>query len=67
MGEVRQQIETGLLTLGEITDVNDLTRNLTENAVPEDLDSVTAGTYGDFLVRRRRLMAELIHRYYDAL
>lgn len=67
MEEIRTQIDTGKLTLGEITDGQDLRRNFAENAVPQDLDTVTAGSYFDFLIRRRVIMAQIIRAYYDAL
>ncbi|MBA4608193.1 DUF262 domain-containing protein [Aeromicrobium sp. Marseille-Q0843] len=67
MAEIGAQIESGKLTLGEITDVNDLTRNLEENAIPSRLASVEAGTYKEFLIERRKLMAATIRAYYQAL
>ncbi len=67
MAQVAEQIITGHLTLGEITDATDLVRNLAENAVPSDLENITAGNYREFLVERRRLMAGIIRDYYHAL
>jgi hypothetical protein len=67
MAELLKQIETGQLSLGEIVESADLQRNLEENAVPDDLFTVTAGSYREFLDRRRRLMAEVIRRYFDQL
>ncbi len=67
MEEIRTQIDTGKLTLGEITHGQDLRRNFAENAVPQDLDTVTAGSYFDFLIRRRVIMAQIIRAYNDAL
>lgn len=67
MAEVEAQIETGVLTLGEITDRGDLARNLAENAVPVSVSEVTAGMYPDFLAERRHLMAATIRRYYQGL
>ena len=55
------------LTLGEITDPDDLAANLAENAVPAKLAEVTAGSYKEFLVERRKLMAATIRDYYQAL
>lgn len=49
MAEVAAQIESGQLTLGEITSTSDLERNLEENAVPANLATVTAGSYPEFL------------------
>ena len=67
MTEVETQIKSGLLTLGEITEVEDLMRNLVENAVPVQLSTVDANTYKAFLVERRKLMAASIRDYYQAL
>ncbi|MBC7298918.1 MAG: DUF262 domain-containing protein [Tetrasphaera sp.] len=61
------QVETGVLSLGEITDTQDLARNLAENAVPAELETVTAGSYQEFLVERRRMMAAVIRDYYQRL
>ncbi len=61
------QIESGVLTLGEIANSSDLDGNLAENAVPSDLATVSAGSYPEFLVARRRLMASAIRRYFDRL
>jgi hypothetical protein len=67
MAEVAAQIESGQLTLGEITDAADLERNLAENAVPANLAAVTAGSYPEFLAERRMLIAGVIRSYFDQL
>ena len=67
MREVAAQIESGQLTLGEITEAADLERNLVENAVPTHLATVTAGSYPEFLAERRKLIAGVIRSYYDQL
>ncbi len=67
MTEVATQIESGQLTLGEITDDSDLAKNLKENAVPAGLESVSAGSYPEFLDQRRKLMAAVIRDYYQGL
>lgn len=64
---VREQVETGALRLGEITDADDLAANLKENAIPGFIGEVTASNFPEFLAERRRLMAELVRRYYDSL
>lgn len=65
--EVEEQIRTGVLTLGEIIDRDDLSRNLRENALPMTLEEVTAATYPEFLSARRKLMAAKIREYYERL
>jgi hypothetical protein len=67
MAEIADQVESGQLTLGEITDGADLERNLVENAVPTALATVTAASYPEFLDQRRRLMADVIRTYFDQL
>lgn len=67
LDEVDRQIRNGSLTLGEISDRDDLSRNLAENALPLNLAKVTAKTYPDFLRERRKLMAAQVQRYYEAL
>uniref|UniRef100_UPI0025C4883B GmrSD restriction endonuclease domain-containing protein n=1 Tax=Desulfonatronospira sp. TaxID=1962951 RepID=UPI0025C4883B len=67
MAWVDDQISTGELRLGEITDKADLDANLAENAIPDFIGEVTAGNYREFLEERRKLMAALIRRYYEAL
>ncbi|UOQ88059.1 DUF262 domain-containing protein [Agromyces endophyticus] len=67
MAEVHRQIESGTLTLGEITDANDLERNFVENAIPGRLADLTAEHYAEFLDERRRLMAAVIRSYYESL
>jgi hypothetical protein len=67
IAEVEEQVRTGVLTLGEIIDRSDLSRNLRENALPKTLGEVTAATYPEFLADRRKLMATKIREYYDRL
>lgn len=67
MAALEAQIATGRLTLGEILDAEDLSRNLRENAVPPDLSSVMAASYLEFLTERRRMMAAAIRDYYQEL
>jgi hypothetical protein len=67
IAEIEEQIRTGVLTLGEIIDHDDLSRNLRENALPTTLGEVTAVTYPAFLAARRKLMAAKIREYYERL
>jgi hypothetical protein len=67
MADVACQLLTGDLVLGEITDQEDLDRNLSENAVPARLEEVVAGSYPEFLDQRRKLMAAVIRDYYQRL
>ncbi|WP_336275221.1 GmrSD restriction endonuclease domain-containing protein [Vreelandella indica] len=67
MAKVKSQCDTGKLSLGEITNLTDLQANLIENAIPDFIDTVTADNYRDFLAARRKLMAQMIRDYYEAL
>lgn len=67
MAEIATQIKTSMLTLGEITNADDLAANLAENAIPNNLAEITAGSYREFLTQRRTLMAAIIRDYYQAL
>jgi hypothetical protein len=67
MAEMEEQTRTGVLALGEITEPDDLSRNLPENALPPTLGEVTASVYPEFLVARRKLMAAKIRDYYERL
>ncbi|GEP34116.1 hypothetical protein NSZ01_18840 [Nocardioides szechwanensis] len=67
LDEVHRQIETGALSLGEITSPLELEANLAENALPSDLRDVTAESYQAFLKGRRSLIAAYIQAYYDGL
>lgn len=67
MAEVREQIASNDLTLGELIDADDLAKNLRENAIPADIATVTAASYPEFLASRRALMAETIRLYFDRL
>lgn len=67
MADVKAQVESGVLRLGEITDADDLARNLVENAIPANLASVDINTYKEFLTERRKLMAATIRDYHQAL
>lgn len=67
MAELSTQAQSGKLTLGEITDRQNLAANLAENAVPSDLETTTAGSYPEFLTERRKLIATSIKRYFDQL
>lgn len=67
MAWVSEQISSGVLRLGEITDPLDLESNLNENAIPDFIGEVEASSYRDFLEARRKLMAGMIREYYQAL
>ena len=64
---MREQCAGGPISYGGITDMDDLKRNLIENAVPEALLHAPPPDYFDFLAERRRLIAAQLKTYYRTL
>ncbi|MCT1617580.1 GmrSD restriction endonuclease domain-containing protein [Janibacter hoylei] len=67
MALMAEQVGSGRLSLGEITDGQDLAANLVENAVPEWLPEVSSSNYREFLAARRLLMASRMRTYFEQL
>ena len=65
--EARKQCETGVITIGSISDYNQLMENLKTNCVPEDVFDMDHTCYSEFLEKRREMMAKKIRRYYESL
>ena len=65
--EAKKQCETGVITIGSITDINKLMANLKTNCVPEEVFEMNETRYAEFLDKRRIMMAEKIRTYYEAL
>ena len=68
-GKIKDQIKRDNMThiIGNIKSLNELKKNLSENAIPADIDSMTVADYDEFLQERRKLMAHLIRDYYRSL
>lgn len=66
-GRIRKQCETHELEIGNISTIEELKRNLEENAVPEEVLNMTVSDYDTFLQQRRILMANMIEKYYKSL
>ena len=66
-GLILEQCRTKQVEIGNITEEEDLKNNLAENAIPENVLSMTVEDYDSFLVERRKLMAKMIERYYKSL
>lgn len=66
-GTILRQCETKKVMIGNITDIEELRSNLSENAIPYEVINMYVDDYDDFLVERRKLMASLIERYYKSL
>lgn len=65
--KVVDQCTSGKIVLGNISSKPLLDQNLKENAIPNELINMDAGSYDDFLSKRRVLMAKLIEKYYKRL
>lgn len=67
MAEVRKQCTTKLPVYGGIIDTAILDENLRQNCIPDGFELMDINDYSEFLAKRRELMAEKIHRYYNSL
>ena len=67
MAEVRKQCTTKQPVYGGIIDTTILDENLRQNCIPDGFELMDINDYSDFLAKRRELMAEKIHRYYNSL
>lgn len=65
--ELKNQCETGVMKYGGITDFGLLKTNLDENDIPEIIMNMTIEKYQEFLEARRKMMAEKLRKYYEAL
>jgi hypothetical protein len=66
-GKVLEQCDKMSIAFGNISDREALMKNLSENAIPESVVSMTVKDYDGFLVERRKLMAQLMGRYYKGV
>ena len=65
--KAKQQCVTKNIVLGNISDETLLASNLSENCIPNGIETMNVSSYDDFLRERRKLMAALIERYYKGL
>jgi hypothetical protein len=65
--QVLEQCHTKELKYGGINNLSDLHKNLDENCIPQSIFTMTIDNYEEFLVARRKLMAEKIKNYYFSL
>ncbi|MBO7724413.1 MAG: hypothetical protein J6S20_03035, partial [Paludibacteraceae bacterium] len=63
----REQCDTKVIKCGSITDIEELSRNLEANCVPEEVFDMDHTRYAEFLEKRRALMAQKIRKYYYSL
>lgn len=64
---VFDQTETKKPKYGNIFDIKILKKNLKSNCIPENIVSMDVKDYEDFLLERRKLMAEKIKKYYSSI
>ena len=65
--KVLNQCHDKELIYGGINDMNELHNNLKSNCIPESIFTMNIGNYEEFLIARRKLMAEKIKNYYHSL
>ena len=67
LDKVLKQCENKQITLGNISNLDEFKQNLQENCMPEEIINMDINDYDDFLLKRRKLMAKLIEKYYKNL
>lgn len=67
MNKIIMQIQQSQCNITSITTELDLKNNLAINSIPETLFNAEYDHFEDFLLERRKLMAQKIRRYYEAL
>ncbi len=65
--EVMQQCKTGVTKYGGITSETELLENLKQNCIPESIFDMDASNFEEFLVDRRKLIAQKMRSYYNSL
>ncbi len=65
--EVIEQCQNGRLRLGGIRDLEQLRENLKSHCIPDEMESITADNYEEFLNERRQLISYKIRDYYKTL
>ncbi|KQC11930.1 MAG: hypothetical protein APR63_11990 [Desulfuromonas sp. SDB] len=65
--ELVDQVNGKKTKYGAIDDKKELMKNLKVNCIPEDIFDMDIDKYDEFLVKRRKLMAEKIKKYYFSL
>ncbi|BBE31037.1 hypothetical protein OSSY52_11780 [Tepiditoga spiralis] len=65
--EVKEQCNGGELKYGGITEFSLLEDNFKQNAVPISIFEITMDDYQEFLIERRKLMAEKMRKYYEKI
>lgn len=66
-GELLEQVNGGEAIHGGIRTKQELIENMREHCIPEAIFNMTHENFEDFLVERRKLMADKINAYYQSL
>ncbi|NPV80559.1 MAG: DUF262 domain-containing protein [Firmicutes bacterium] len=66
-GQFLEQCQGGPRRYGSITSLDELHVNLQMHCIPQGIEEMTVADYPRFLAERRRLMADKIRRYFEAL
>ena len=61
------QCDSKKLLIGTISDIEDFKYNLTVNCIPENIVDLKFDDYDDFLLQRRKLIAQKIKHYYNKI
>jgi hypothetical protein len=64
---VKDQIGAGVFDLSSLDSENGLMENLILNDIPESILNADHTDYEEFLITRRKLMAQRIKNYYENL
>jgi len=67
MADIHKQCEGGKLKYGGISDKFQLEENLKQNCIPIKISQMDYDTFEEFLVERRKLIAQKIKAYYQSL
>jgi hypothetical protein len=65
--EVKEQCNGGELKYGGIFEYSMIEENFKQNAVPIAIFEMTMEDYQEFLIKRRKLMAEKMRKYYEMI
>jgi hypothetical protein len=63
----KSRIDKKLTKFGGIVSSVELAENLAQHCIPNDIYDMDNNRYDDFLVERRRLIAQKIKKYYPSL
>jgi len=65
--QLLEQCQGGAKRYGNITEMDELRKNFRMNCIPEGMENMTVDNYQEFLIERRRLMAQKIRTYFEGL